>query len=84
MPCLHQSLPTKICVVLDAHPGVTKCFVSVTGDPNPVKNVRRIALYDGTDLTTVVEQDDLGATDDTTGAFFVTGDNAGVRLCDLF
>lgn len=77
------TVTTKVCVVLDAHPGVTKCFVSVADDvANPANNGQRIALYDGTDLTTVVKQADLG-TIDPTGAFFVTGDNTGVRLCPM-
>jgi len=51
---------TKVCVVLDAHPGATKCFVHVHNDmQNPNNNGSRIALYDGTELTTVVKADDL-------------------------
>ena len=82
------TVTTKVCVVLDAHPGVTKCFVNVTGDVvNPANNGPRIALYDGTSLTTVVKAADLSAVD-ATGDLFVSGDTAAgvaaVRLCDLF
>ena len=45
---------TKVCVVLDAHPGVTKCLVAQPKDDGSGTE-RSIALYDGTNLHTVVE-----------------------------
>ena len=78
---------TKVCVVLDAHPGATKCFVDVSGDPVPTNNGSRIALYDGTKLTTVVS---TPAGDNATGALFAANDIGDtdpavpVRLCSLF
>ena len=35
---------TKVCVVLDAHPGVTKCYVEVTGDPVAKNNGKTISF----------------------------------------
>ena len=49
---------TKFCVVLDAHPGVTKCYVSERQTDASYKTT--IALYDGTELDTVVDHDDIG------------------------
>lgn len=78
---------TKVCVRLDAHPGATKCFVHVSGDPVATNNGSRIALYDGAELTTVKA---APAGVNAAGTLFAAtdiGDTAPavpVKLCDLF
>ena len=76
----------KVCVKLDAHPGVTKCYVNVVGGQNPGA---QIALYneDGT-LTTLKDNAALLGTDTeidtTTGTLFVANDLPGVdEICGI-
>ena len=71
---------TKVCVQLDAHPGVTKCYVQVEG---PAADAVKTSMntYDG-------ELHDLElalASSGTAAAFFDTGDlPVGENLCELF
>ena len=76
----------KVCVVLDAHPGVTKCFVkeTVAGE-----TTMQIAIYDGANLDTVIAGDDDNFPEDDAGeqADLFTGADDFVdveRLCGLF
>ncbi len=81
---LAPTITTKICVTLDAHPGVTKCYVNVTGDLNPANNGTRIALYDGAELHTVVATPQA-ASSPAAVDLFATDDIADtVNLCSLF
>ena len=85
-PSAEMVTLTKFCVVLDAHPGVTKCYVEEGAAPN---TTMRVALYDGENLETVVAQDDLSdnASTATTAAdlFNSSDDFTGVEnLCNLF
>ncbi|MCY3826748.1 MAG: hypothetical protein OXG10_05135 [Candidatus Dadabacteria bacterium] len=82
----------KVCVRLDAHPGVTKCYVQVTGPDGTVAtdDSATIALYDGTDLDEIVSNENIntgaGAGTVTTGFLFdgtADLDDAG-NLCHLF
>ena len=83
----------KVCVKLDAHPGVTKCYVNVMGGQNAGA---QIALYneDGT-LTTLKDNDALVgdggslSTGNATGILFATtggtGDLGSVNeICEIF
>ena len=77
----------KVCVVLDAHPGVTKCFVKETTPAD--ETTMQIALYDGANLHTVIAGDDdnFPDADDGQTEHLFTGDDdfAEVeRLCGLF
>ena len=62
----------KVCLVLDAHPGVTKCFVS-----DKAKAMDSVATYDGTDLDTVVAMDKLPAANDQNQWLFDKADTDG-------
>ena len=73
---------TKVCVQLDAHPGVTKCYVQVDGPASGTSDVETsMNTYDG-------ELHDLEltlASSGTAAAFFDTGDLlVGGNLCELF
>ena len=50
------TVTTKLCVSLDAHPGVTKCFVDINA-PADADDEKFIALYDGEKLTKVIVED---------------------------
>jgi hypothetical protein len=81
----------KLCVVLDAHPGVTKCFVKET---TAAGTTMQIALYDGENLHTVLAGDnenfpetvpDTGDQDQFLFGGGVAGDFEEVEaLCALF
>ncbi len=85
----------KVCVRLDAHPGVTKCYVHVSGHSNPLMNGAQIAIYheDGT-LTTVknnmalvggADSTPANALDSSTGTLFVADDLPSVdEVCEIF
>ena len=90
-PNLAVTTTTKICVRLDSHPGVTKCFVDVNApaalvdadfdfatDATPSYSAGDdsfIALYDGTMLNKIVKKGDLKGPT-TTGSLFDDGDLA--------
>ena len=79
----------KVCLRLDAHPGVTKCFVSQIPE-GKTDRVKSIALYDGENLDTVIDLDKLPDSQsavgiDTTGVLFAASDFIDVeQLCNLF
>ena len=58
------TVTTKVCVVLDSLPGVTKCLVDINNGADATKSDRFIAVYDGSvsdpaDLDQIVEREDL-------------------------
>ena len=80
----------KVCVKLDAHPGVTKCYVNVDSNPDDAtKDGAQIALYneDGT-LTTLKDNDALagtGTVSASTGLLFSGTDLPGAdEICEIF
>ena len=78
----------KVCVKLDAHPGVTKCYINIDGGPDAGA---QIALYneDGS-VTTIKDNDALvgeggTAIDATTGTLFTADDLPGAEeVCEIF
>lgn len=80
---------TKVCVVLDAHPGVTKCFVDqfdkLADDGMTEERTKSIALYDGENLDTVIDEDDLSAPTSANATLFATDDFSDVeQICNFF
>lgn len=88
---LTPVVTTKVCVRLDSHPGATKCYVKVINHPVATNNGVRIALYDGTELTTIIKEPQA-ATTAVPGSLFgqgtdrTSGDDIDdvTNLCGLF
>ena len=77
------TVTTKVCVVFDSLPGVTKCVVDINS-PDDKKDDSFVALYDGMELMKVVKKPKEDATAQGASLFEANDIANAERTCSLF